>query len=124
MHFLKMATKLEYSGNGIWVMSFHTDHKIEVSKKQFVMAAVASVNQISGVTITDDDTYYVDGIPKFKGYCTDVFFEEAMKFIVKNKENTFVCVNNAPHSPFNIGKKYRDLYKNKTTILNMLDSWV
>ena len=35
-----------------------------------------------------DDTYYVDGIPKeFKGYCTDVFFEEAMKFIVENKEN-------------------------------------
>ena len=64
-----------------------------------------------------DDTYYVDGIPKeFKGYCTDVFFEEAMKFIVENKENPFFCFvsTNAPHSPFNIGKKYRDLYKNKT----------
>ena len=53
MHFLKMATKLEYSENGIWAMGIHIDHKIEVSKKQFVMAAVASVNnQIGGATIT------------------------------------------------------------------------
>ena len=64
-----------------------------------------------------DDVYFEDGIPKsFIGYCTDVFFKEGIKFIEKNKSKPFFCYisTNAPHSPFNVEKKYRDLYNDKT----------
>jgi arylsulfatase A-like enzyme len=60
-----------------------------------------------------DDTYLVNGTPqKFKGYCTDVFFGEALKFIEERKSRPFCCfiTPNAPHLPFNVEKKYRDLY--------------
>ncbi|WP_417443135.1 arylsulfatase [Joostella sp.] len=61
-----------------------------------------------------DDTYFVNGKPKkFEGYCTDVWFNEAMSFIENNKEKPFFCylALNAPHSPFNVPQEYYDLYK-------------
>ncbi|MFI3206167.1 MAG: arylsulfatase [Clostridia bacterium] len=66
-----------------------------------------------------DDTYSVNGVnKKFDGYCTDVFFEEGMKFIEENKEQPFFCFipTNAPHSPYNVPKKYYDLYKDNLNI--------
>lgn len=61
-----------------------------------------------------DDVYLTDGVYKqYKGYCTDVFFEEAEKFIEENKEKPFFCYipTNAPHAPLNVPKKYKDMYK-------------
>ena len=56
-----------------------------------------------------DDVYYHNGKPeKYKGYCADVWFNEAMHFIKENKNNPF-CVylsSNTPHSPYNIADKY------------------
>jgi len=69
-----------------------------------------------------DDTYLKNGKPeKFKGYCTDVFFNEAITFIEKNKEKPFFLYlsTNAPHGPFNVPKKYYDIYENETTINNV-----
>lgn len=63
-----------------------------------------------------DDTYRVNGeYQKFHGYCTDVFFAEAKKFIKKNKENPFFCyiATNAPHAPYNVEAKYADKYRGK-----------
>lgn len=63
-----------------------------------------------------DDTYCVNGnYQKFEGYCTDVFFAEAKKFIKKNKEKPFFCyiATNAPHAPYNVEAKYADLYRGK-----------
>lgn len=60
-----------------------------------------------------DDTYLVNGVPKaFKGYCTDVFFGEASKFIRAHRDRPFFCMitPNAPHLPLNVEKKYRDRY--------------
>lgn len=60
------------------------------------------------------DTYMVDGeATKFNGYCTDVFFKEAFKFIDENKDNPFLCfvTTNAPHVPLNVEKKYVEQYK-------------
>lgn len=60
-----------------------------------------------------DDTYLVNGKEKaFKGYCTDVFFGEAFKFIQAHQQEPFCCfiTPNAPHTPYNVEKKYRDLY--------------
>jgi arylsulfatase A-like enzyme len=56
-----------------------------------------------------DDTYFYNGKPqKYNGYCTDVWFSEATKFISKHKKQPFFCylATNAPHSPFNITDKY------------------
>ena len=61
-----------------------------------------------------DDTYWHNSVPQpYKGYCTDVFFNEAIKYIEQNKNSPFFCYisTNAPHSPYNVPKKYYDRYK-------------
>jgi arylsulfatase A-like enzyme len=60
-----------------------------------------------------DDTYYRNGkAESFKGYCTDVWFDEAMKFIEANKERPFFCYlpTNAPHGPHIVAEKYSQPY--------------
>ena len=62
-----------------------------------------------------DDTYFVNANPtKFKGYCTDIWFNEAIKFIDDSKEQPFFCYisTNAPHSPLNVPEKYYKMYEN------------
>ncbi|MFY0626957.1 MAG: arylsulfatase [Reichenbachiella sp.] len=61
-----------------------------------------------------DDVYFVNNEPmQFEGYCTDIWFEESMKFIDENKENPFFVYlpTNAPHSPWFIDKSYSSPYK-------------
>ncbi|WP_405398764.1 arylsulfatase [Maribacter sp. Asnod2-G09] len=61
-----------------------------------------------------NDTYFHNGKPeKYEGYCTDVFFDEAIKFIQTNKDKPFFCylAPNAPHGPYNVPTSYYDLYK-------------
>ena len=62
-----------------------------------------------------DDVYQVDGKRvQFKGFCTDVFFNEAIKFIDKNKTKPFFVylVTNAPHSPLYAPDKYSKRFMN------------
>ncbi|MBT3288991.1 MAG: arylsulfatase [Victivallales bacterium] len=64
-----------------------------------------------------DDTYMVDGEPTaYEGYCTDVFFREALAFIEANRENPFFAYisTNAPHGPWNVEPQYRALYTDHT----------
>ena len=51
---------------------------------------------------------------KYEGYCSDIFTDEAIKFIEENKSNQFFCYLsfNAPHTPLQVPDKYYDLYKN------------
>lgn len=68
-----------------------------------------------------DDTYQVDGVPTpFEGYCTDVFFREALGFIEESKDEPFFCYigTNAPHGPYNVEPAYQALYTDKTTTDN------
>ena len=61
-----------------------------------------------------DDTYYRNSKPEaFTGYCTDVWFDEAMKFIEANKERPFFCYlpTNAPHGPYNVADSYSAPYR-------------
>ncbi len=61
-----------------------------------------------------DDTYWHNGHTEpYKGYCTDVFFDEAMGFIEENKDQPFFCYisTNAPHSPLNLPARYLEMYK-------------
>lgn len=68
-----------------------------------------------------DDTYFHNGNPeKFSGYCTDIWFSEATKFIRNHKRRPFFCYipTNAPHSPFHVEEKYIEPYKGNPNIPN------
>jgi len=68
-----------------------------------------------------DDTYFHNGTPeKFQGYCTDVWFDAAMRFIEANKGRPFLAYipTNAPHGPFNVSRKYSDLYRGNPGVPN------
>ena len=57
-----------------------------------------------------DGTYPVDGVPTpFEGYCTDVFFDQALKFIEAQPEAPFFgfLSTNAPHSPSTCPRSFR-----------------
>lgn len=63
-----------------------------------------------------DDTYWHNGETEaYKGYCTDVFFTEAMDFIEENKDQPFFCYisTNAPHAPLNLPEEYYNIYKDE-----------
>ena len=60
-----------------------------------------------------DDTYRRNGeLTKYEGYCTDVFFDEAIAWMKQQAaadEPFFVYLpTNAPHSPYWLPKTYRD----------------
>jgi arylsulfatase B len=66
-----------------------------------------------------DDTYRKNlKLTAFKGFCTDVFFDEAMKFIVKEKAAAkpfFVYLaTNAPHGPMYCPDKFFKRFIGKT----------
>lgn len=63
-----------------------------------------------------NDYYCMNGEWKqFNGYCTDVFFNEAINFIDSHNTAPFFCyiATNAPHEPYNVEDKYADLYRDK-----------
>ena len=60
-----------------------------------------------------DDVYSVDGAwTPFEGYCTDVWFREALAFIERHRDRPFFCYlsTNAPHSPYIVDSSYSDPY--------------
>ena len=62
-----------------------------------------------------DDTYVVNGKhQRFEGFCTDIWFDEGMKFIKENKDKDkpfFAYIStNAPHSPYYSPEKYSKPY--------------
>ncbi|MDA0745111.1 MAG: arylsulfatase [bacterium] len=66
-----------------------------------------------------NDTYFHNGTPvAHTGYCTDIWFEEAEKFIAScNGEPFFAFIStNAPHSPYLVADKYKEPYKNNPDI--------
>lgn len=68
-----------------------------------------------------DDTYLVNDVPTaFEGYCTDVFFREAMGFIEAAGDAPYFCMisTNAPHSPYNVEPRYQQLYEGQTQTEN------
>ena len=80
-----------------------------------------------GVGQTPDvwDNSYFDGgyfhngeIVQAKGFCTDVFFDQANRFITESarSEKPFLAYisTNAPHGPFHCPQKYMDLYQGQS----------
>ena len=61
-----------------------------------------------------NDTYARNGVEEpFEGYCTDVWFDEAMRFIERNKDRPFFCYlpTNAPHGPYRVPNSYSGPYQ-------------
>ena len=52
---------------------------------------------------------------QFQGYCTDIFFDAAMRFVELNRDQPFFAYipTNAPHSPYDVPESYIELYKAK-----------
>ncbi|HUX96828.1 MAG TPA: arylsulfatase [Bacteroidales bacterium] len=50
---------------------------------------------------------------KHSGYCSDIFAEEAVRFIEENRKSPFFCylAFNAPHTPLQVPGRYYDMYK-------------
>ena len=50
---------------------------------------------------------------RIEGYCTDVWFEEAMNFVVEKGAKPFFLylATNAPHSPYIVDEKWSDPYR-------------
>src|SRR5690606_32822795 len=74
-----------------------------------------------------DDTFWTykpgwqQSIPeKYNGYCTDVFFEEAIQFIENQRNQPFFCyiATNAAHGPLNVPTEYLDLYRDEERLLD------
>jgi len=66
-----------------------------------------------------DDTYFNKGAEqKFEGYCTDVWFDLAMRFIERNKDRPFFCYlsTNAPHGPYLVADSYSAPYRDKVPL--------
>jgi arylsulfatase A-like enzyme len=60
-----------------------------------------------------DDTYFRNGRPEqFSGYCTDVFFREATRFIESHTGRPFFVylATNAPHGPYRVADEWSKPY--------------
>jgi len=61
-----------------------------------------------------DDTFKVNGRwQKFDGYCTDVWFREATRFVEGSKDRPFFLylATNAPHGPYYVEDRYAEPYE-------------
>ncbi len=62
----------------------------------------------------DGDTYRHNGkLEKFSGFCTDVWFDNAMRFMSESKKPFFCYLTpNAPHGPMWGPERYNERYRN------------
>ena len=68
-----------------------------------------------------DDTYLHNGTPqRYQGYCTDVWFDLALRFIETNKDRPFFCYlpTNAAHAPYLVPERYAEPYRNDPRVPN------
>jgi len=66
-----------------------------------------------------NDTYFANGKPeKYSGYCTDIWFQQASRFIEESGDHPFFAViaTNAPHSPYLVEERYATPYRGKHQI--------
>ena len=74
-----------------------------------------------------DDTYErvkpgnrIGKFEKFKGYCTDIWFEEGLRFIQENKDKPFLLylATNAPHGPYRVDAQWAKPYAGNKKVSN------
>jgi len=62
----------------------------------------------------NDDFYHHNGKwEKYEGYCMDVYTDETLKFIERNKDEPFFVylATNTPHTPLFVNDEYYEIYK-------------
>ncbi|MCC6586687.1 MAG: arylsulfatase [Bryobacterales bacterium] len=63
-----------------------------------------------------DPTLQHNGKPQpYQGYCTDIFFNEAMRWIERRRRDRFFCyvATNAPHDPLTVSDRYVQPFRDK-----------
>jgi len=77
--------------------------------------AIGNTPDFWGNNYFDDTLRHNGRLEKFSGYCTDVFFAAALKFIEDNRDRPFLCYlpTNAPHAPYNVADRYSAPYRDK-----------
>ncbi len=66
-----------------------------------------------------DDTYFANGQAReYEGYCTDIWFEQALNWIEEHQAEPFFVylATNAPHRPYLVAERYRQLYEGNPEI--------
>jgi arylsulfatase A-like enzyme len=88
----------------------------------FIHGAGGIGQNYAGTQGAVEGTDYFDPIIKHnntfvqtKGYCTDVFFQQALTWIKQCKDTPFFAYisTNAPHGPFKVADKYKAMYQDK-----------
>lgn len=68
-----------------------------------------------------DDTYERNGkFEKFDGYCTDVWFQEGIRFVEENRTKPFFLylALNAPHGPYRVPPQWAKPYVGNSDVVN------
>jgi arylsulfatase A-like enzyme len=86
--------------------------------EQSVIHLAGSVNQMVDYWDNDrmNDTYFNNNKPKkYSGFSSDVFFDQAISFMERNKEQPFFAYipTSAPHGPNNVLQEWADKYLQK-----------
>ncbi|AQT67024.1 Arylsulfatase precursor [Anaerohalosphaera lusitana] len=74
-----------------------------------------SCADVPGNSYFDPIIRHNDKFVQTQGYCTDVFFRQALGWVKDNHERPFFAYisTNAPHAPFHCPEKYVKMYENK-----------
>jgi arylsulfatase A-like enzyme len=77
--------------------------------------AIRNTPDVWGNNYFDDTLRHNGRLEKASGYCTDVFFAAATRFVEENKARPFFCYlpTNAPHAPYNAAGKYSQPYRDR-----------
>lgn len=86
-----------------------------------IIHLAGGLGQVGDITnFSKKDSSYFDPVlwhngeqQAYKGYCSDIFAEQAVRFIEKNKASPFFCYLsfNAPHTPLQVPDKYYRKYE-------------
>lgn len=72
-------------------------------------------SSVEGTDYFDPIIKYNDTFVQTKGYCTDVFFRQALTWIKQTDDKPFFAYipTNAPHGPFKVADHYKAMYEDK-----------
>ena len=98
----------ESSESGTWVIAIRCGRWIKDFKSRWFIVAAASANHLDPTGAEGkytDPILFRNGVAEQQtGYCTDVYYSNAMRFIEKSanqKKPFFVYLpDNCPHGPF------------------------
>jgi arylsulfatase len=120
----EMLKKVNYKTGifGKWHLGDNYPHRpIDQGFDESVIHLSGGMGQVGDITtyFKGDRSYYDPVLwhngqkQAYNGYCSDIFTQEAIKFIKENHQAPFFCYLsfNAPHTPLQVPDKYYQQYK-------------